>query len=371
VETTSNRRAKRAQKGYDAGHHIQPYHMNGLNWRLAAGGAERGNITVVPGFMPAWWAEEYGISFGRAFHLDPDVHRGTVMRMSSILQERFGDVFEFPEGGEYEEAFVCERRYGDGFIPALFGANVNFDDASGHPFAEPLLLDDGQVERLEVPDFANHPVVVELFDKSKGGYGRSTGEIGNEGVVNIAYKLRGENMFLDLLERPGLFRHLCDVVWATIDGVMHLVREWQGSGRLTHIVNCDCLINMISPDLYREHLLPYERRFSESFDLFGIHTCNWKVDPYLPAISDVRDRLNYLDMGSDSDIGRVHDLFPDIEPAVFYHPEKLRRFSRAQVAREIDELCRKLGKGTILLSDLEAGTSDSVIRDVFEVASRY
>lgn len=353
------------------GYHIRPYHMNGLNWRLEKDGAERENITVVTGFMPAWWENEYGLAFGKDFHLDARVHRDTLIRMDSILRERFGDITDFPNESDYDHAYVCERRYGDGFIPALFGAAVKFDDASGHPFAEPILLDDEQIERLKVPNFANHPLVLELFNPLKCGFGKTAGEVGNEGVINIAYKLRGEQMFMDMLDRPGLFRHLCDVVWAAMDGVMLLVRNWQGNGDKAHIVNCDCLINMISPELYREHLLPYERMFSKSFDLFGIHTCNWKVDPYLPAIAEIGNKLGYLDMGPGSDLDRVHDIFPNLKPSVFYHPEKLRRLPEEQIVKEIDELCRKIGKGYILLSDLEAGTGDSIIRRVYEIASRY
>jgi hypothetical protein len=56
-------------------YHIQPYHMNGLNWRLVPDDPGRDNIVIVTGFMPSWWTEEYGITFGADFHLDLDVHR--------------------------------------------------------------------------------------------------------------------------------------------------------------------------------------------------------------------------------------------------------------------------------------------------------
>lgn len=352
-------------------YHIQPYHMNGLNWRVVPDGAEKGNITVVTGFMPAWWQAEYGITFGSPFHLDPKVHQQTLVRMNAALQERFADLPGFVFGDDYENTYPCERRYGDAFIPALFGDPVDFDDASGHPFAALMNLSEDQVRALAVPDVANHPVVKSICDPDKGGYQSTSGHIGNEGVINIAYVLRGENMFVDIIQRPDLFDHLCHVVFETIASVMHTMRTWQDSPGPDHIVVCDCVINMLSPAAYRERLYRYERMFADSFELFGIHTCNWTVDPYLDIIAEISDRINYLDMGPDSDLDKVHRLFPDLKPSVFYHPENVRNFSIEQITRQIDELCRRIGRGYILLSDLEAGTPDSHIRAVYDVAARF
>ena len=114
--------------------------MNGLNWRLAEDRPERDNIVVVTGFMPAWWTVEYGITFGAGFHLDAEEHRATLARMEAILHERFGDLPNFFCGDGYAEAWPMERRYGDALIPALFGSEVSFEDASGHPYSPVLAL---------------------------------------------------------------------------------------------------------------------------------------------------------------------------------------------------------------------------------------
>ena len=81
--------------------------------------------------------------------------------------------------------------------------------------------------------------------------------------------------------------------------------------------------------------------------------------------------MNYLDMGSESDLDRVHELFPDLTPTVFYDQGNVRNLSVAEIGRDIDELCRRLGRGYILLCDLEAGTPDEHIRAVYEVAGKY
>ena len=356
---------------------IQPYHMNGLNWRLVPDDPGRDNIVVVTGFMPAWWTQEYGITFGAPFHLDGEVHRCTLARMEEILRERFGDLPNFFCGDDYAGAHPVERACGDALIPALFGARVSFDDASGHPFAHGLHLTAEQTDALEVPDVAGHPIIARLLAPSRGvpahpaqGW-RTTGEPGFEGVINVAYKLRGQELFLDMVEAPERARHLFEVVWRTIHDCVQQVRTWQdpGGSRPRHFVNCNCLVNLISPAMYREQLLEFDQRFGGCFDLFGIHTCNWTVDPYLEDLARV-PRLAYLDMGAESDLDRVHRLFPDLRPSMFVHPQRLKELSEREIGALIAGLGRRIGRGTILLSDLEAGTRDSQIRAAYEAAAR-
>jgi len=353
-------------------HHIRPYHMNGLNWRLSPDKLDRDNMVIVAGFMPAWWTKEYGITFGSDFHLNAEVHRNTLAEMEAILRERFADLPNFFCGDDYANSYPVERRYGDAFIPALFGSEVVFDDASGHPFAKCLLLSDEDARNLEVPDVVNNPIFKSLLKQRQNENVRVTGELGFEGVINIAHKLRGEEMFVDMIQEPDLIHHVFEVVYQTIDSVVHLIREWQNPDHIKPncFVHCNCLINMISAEMYRQQLLEFDQRFSKSFDVFGMHTCNWTVDPYLDAIAEI-ENLDYLDMGADSDLDRVHRLFPDLCPSVFVHPQKFRSMSPSEINNEITELGKRIGKGYILLSDLEAGTTDDQIRAAYEAASQF
>jgi hypothetical protein len=362
---------------------IQPYHMNGLNWRLAPDDPSRDDIVIVTGFMPSWWTQDpgNGIRFGAEFHLDPEVHRATLARMEAILRQRFGDLPNFFCGDDYANALCMERRYGDALVPALFGGAVSFDDASGHPYAPSLRLPAAEAEALVAPDLAAHPIVRSLLPPGPlGGAGaggpdaglrRVAGELGFEGVINIAYKLRDYAIFLDLMEAPRRAHHIFEVTWQTIDALVHMVRDWQDPAgrRPSYFVNCNCLVNMLSPRLYRQQLLEFDQRFRASFDLFGIHTCNWVVDPYLDALAEIPG-LAYLDMGEGSDLERVHRLFPDLQPSVFVHPQRFVEMTEREIERHIEALGRRIGRGYILLSDLEAGTRDSQIRAAYEAAAR-
>jgi hypothetical protein len=351
---------------------IQPYHMNGLNWTLVPDDPERDNIVIVTGFMPNWWDHEYGISFRRDFHLDPEVHAATLRRMAMLLNERFGELPNFFFSPfDYEDSYPTERRYGDALIPALFDIEVSYDEASGHPYTDCAGLSDRQALALTVPDVENHPALRAVMDGRLDADVPIVGELGFEGVINIAYQLRGQEMFVDFILKPELIHHVFEVVFQTINNLTHTVRKWQDPTDRTpsYFVTCDCLVNMISGKMYREHLWEFDKRFHESFDIFGIHTCNWNIDPYLDAIAQLGS-LGYLDMGPDSDIERVHELPGDPTIAVFFHPERLRSLSPREIEKEITELGKRIQRGYILFSDLEDGTTDDQIRAAHEAACR-
>ena len=74
-------------------------------------------------------------------------------------------------------------------------------------------------------------------------------------------------------------------------------------------------------------------------------------------------------MGEETDLEKVHQLFPDLAPTVFFHPEKLRNLTPARIKREITELGRKIERGYILFCDLEVGTTDRQIKAAYEAVS--
>jgi len=353
--------------------HVQPYHMNGLNWTVVPDDPQRDNIVIMTGFMPNWWTEEYGITFRRDFHTDPVVHQATLAKMAGILNERFGDIPNFFYSPfDYEKTYPMERLFGDPMIPALFNAEVSCDEEMGHPVISHYeRLTEGNVLQLIVPDFKSHPVMKEIFNHRTHAPLPVVGELGYEGVINVAYQLRGEDLFIDLLENPNASDHLFKIVAETITGMVDHVRQWADpkGTRPSCFVASNCLMCMVSGIDYRKHLMKYDQQFYEHFDLFGVHTCNWSIDHYLDELAEIGD-LAYLDMGADSDLEKVHKLFSDLTPSVFYHPEKLKYSTPAQVSKDVTELGKRIGRGYILFCDLERGNIDNSIRAAYEAAAR-
>jgi hypothetical protein len=116
---------------------------------------------------------------------------------------------------------------------------------------------------------------MDQVDKIEHENGCVEGYINWQGVLNNAYRLRGERLFLDLATDPESARHVFDCVATTMIDCARRLHERQ---RLTGVEVChftvsNCVVNMISPGHYREFLLPFDRRISEIFGLIGVHKC--------------------------------------------------------------------------------------------------
>ena len=353
---------------------IQPYHINGLNWRLVLDDPKRDNIIIVAGFMPSWWYKEYEITFGKEYHSNPEVRKITLVKCQRLLKERFGHLPNFFCGYDYQSSYPVERPYGDALIPGLFGCSIIYDTASGHPFAEQLHLADDRVFALEIPDIKNHPLIESIYPFPQEDVPKNTviGELGLEGVLNIALKLCGEQIFIDMITNPDRAHHVFRVIAETMDQLGHLACERRDpeSKKPTYLTTCNCTINMVSGDMYRKQLLAYDQHLYESFDIFGIHNCPWPIDQYLKSYAQMKS-LAYLDMGMESDIDLVHRLFPDLTPSVFFYPpDEFRRLSIPQIKKETTELGKRIGRGYVLLQDIEVGTTDAQIEAAYEAASK-
>jgi hypothetical protein len=136
----------------------------------------------------------------------------------------------------------------------------------------------------------------------------------------------------------------------------------------------NCMLNMISPAQYREHLLPYDLRLREAFEVFGIHNCAWSIDPHMDAYAGIRD-LAYIDMGLESDLPRARRLFPQARRNLLYTPMDLKNKRWADIRVDLDRIAEELGPCDLGLPDIEADVPDERIRSALdycrELSDRY
>src|SRR4030042_2007196 len=106
----------------------------------------------------------------------------------------------------------------------------------------------------------------------------------------------------------------------------------------------NCVMNMVSPGQYEEFVLPLDRELGDRYPRFGVHTCNWKADPYLESLRKI-PRMGYLDTGIESDLGRMRALFPDTRRAVLYGPVQLEAKSLSALAVDFRRIAELAGPG--------------------------
>ena len=260
------------------------------------------------GFTPRWYSEAAGgIDFGARWHTDPAYRAETIVAMARATRSRFGDRAQIgPLQDPDNPRDLITGAFGALMVPALFGVPIWWQE-NDWPWSEHgQHFTDAGIDGLEPPDLDNNPFwqgFWEQLDWIERHVERMEGFINWQSVINSGYRLRGEALFTDMVENPGLVRHMFDCIVETmIDGTRRLYARQAATGVVyTHFTVSNCLVNMLSPRHYAEFVLPYDLRIADEFDMIGIHNCAWNANPYIDHYASV-PRVAYVDMGIESDL---------------------------------------------------------------------
>lgn len=331
-------------------------------------GAPDCQVTV--GFTPAWFRQHIPLDYGIRWHTDPLHRRRSFVQMAETLNR------VFPElrlgGNPWEITGSISQIQTCAFMAALFDREILYY-SDNWPVNPPRSLSADEVENLEAPSFQTTPVFEDLMRQMEiieKEWGSVPGELNYQGVLNTAFRLRGEEIFVDMVERPAPAHHLLNVVCDTMIRVIDAVhtRQRQSGVNKNAFVTANCVVNMISSEMYREYVMPYDKRLSDHFELFGIHNCAWRVDPYAQAYSEIR-ALGYLDFGLDSDLAMLKRAFPCTTLSAMYSPVDLARKSVEDIRADLARLYDSIGRCKIIVADIEAGTPNQRIRDFYRLVS--
>ncbi len=169
---------------------------------------------------------------------------------------------------------------GPGTLAASFGCrlepDLNYCPSNSFPVEEiirkgvpvleeaglmPLILEKIGIIRRNVPPF----VKIALPDM--------------QGPFNLAHMILGNEVFTLPLERPDEFRQAMSIITRYYLDLHRLLRERIGPERLTEYRPglyrvAECSVNMVSSEMYCEHILPHDLTIMEEWGLIGIHTCS-------------------------------------------------------------------------------------------------
>lgn len=322
------------------------------------------------GFTPAWYRQHLDIDFGEHFHLDPAYRRDCVVAMRSELQRRFPST---AIGGEAGSLDILTGTFGAGLVAGIYGVPLVYA-ANQWPNCAHQYLERKQVATLEPPDLDRNPAFQQLLkqvDWIAAREGRVEGFINWQGVLNNAHRLRGEELFMDLIEEPDLCRHLFECVCTTmVDGIRRLHERQRKTGvDYQFITVSNCLVNLISPATYRELLLPLDQRLASVYGTLGVHNCAWNATPYLECYSEIAG-VGYLDMGIGSKLSRAKELFPNTRRAIMYTPMDLANKSSADLAADLQQIAQTYSPADVVCADIEAGTPDARVMELVTVCEK-
>jgi len=336
-------------------------------------------------FNPNWWHQAAGISFDAPFYLDAETRIRDDVLMRRVLRERFGDL-GLGDADPQPRPVVGSLHVAGGFvIPALFGTEILFaPDAAPQP--KPLGLALEQVEALEKPDFRQTwPMkqIIADMDALEAKYGYLVGDLNTDGLLNAAYHLYGQQLFLDFYQAPERVRRLLEIIGELIVDVALYVRQRTGScsisvNRMVERVDpglflhANCSVQMISPRSYGELHLPVEQRMAGRIQPFGIHHCGDNLHRMAPLYAELAPA--FVDVGWGSDVAACRQALPDTFFNLRLSPVRMQRCTPQEIAEDAERqllAAGRLEQAGICCINMDDGTPDDNIFAMFEVVQRY
>ena len=333
-------------------------------------------------FTPDWWHQHYGIAFDRAFYFDGHARIECDRIMRRALYERFG----LGEPDPQPRPIIGSRHVAGGFvIPALFGVEIRFSvDAA--PWPVPADLSREQVLALEAPDLdSTWPMQELLADMEilEADWGYALGDVDTDGVLNTALHLRGEQLFADFYKDPDVARHLLAVVAETTALVAGCFRARTGTcavatnRSILHVdpavyLHSNCSVQMVSPTLFEEFLLPHELYLAERLQPYGVHHCGDNLHRFAGAYSRVP--LSFLDVGWGSDVAQVRAAFPGAFLNLRLSPGRMLQASTEEIREDTQYLLRSAGNGGpvgVCCINMDAATPDQNVRAMLDTVAGF
>jgi hypothetical protein len=327
-------------------------------------------LRVSLGFEPAWFTRRCGVDLGADFHRDPRVRHRALERMKRELVRRFPSAVCWG-ASRTDDLATLSGAYGAYPVPYVFGVPLVYAPDRWPALDPRHRLTPRQMERLEAQAVLQSAGAEELcgqMETIEREWGTIHGYLNWQGVLNNAFNLRGQEIFLDMFDRPELTRHFFSVITEVMVRLARLVQERQRRSGfpIDQLSVSNCVMNMISPRAYEQFVYSFDRRIAGSFARFGVHTCNWDITPYIRVLSRLPN-LGYLDMGAMSDLKAVRRAFPDTYRAVLYSPVTLHEAAPETLRADMRRIYREIAPCDLVMADIQASTSDERVRELLAV----
>ena len=329
-------------------------------------------------FHPSWWHRHAGISFDEDFFYHPARRVEDERRMENVLFERFGDL-GLGEDRDRNLPVIGPIHNAAGYLVSeMLGCRVEYsDDAPPQVIPEnrPSLEID-VVGAFTSPAFRRFQRVV---DALKSRFGFVTGDVNWAGVLNLALDLRGQEIFLDLVDRPEetriFFASIAEVIerftafiaketGTTSISVNRTVRRIRGPVFL----HSECALTMISAAHYEQFILPLDRAWSERHRPFGIHYCG--PDPHRFAKTFAKiPHPDFLDVGWGGDLGALRRRLPRTFLNIRLSPVEIASQSVEDIRRAIIDRVTASADPAITgvcCINMDDRVTDDKVRTIFE-----
>lgn len=312
-----------------------------------------------------------GLDYRERWHTDVEYRRESFVSMRKTLNKRFPTL---NLGGDDPDQVpgTVSIAFGTPLLAGIFGLDLHYMADNWLANAVTSCTDE-QAAAMEVPVLEDSPVFQDLMrqmDEIEQRYGQIEGVLDFDGALNTAFRVRGQDIFVDMITDKDRAYHVLNVATESILKLVDAVHARQiASGvERNFFVTSNCVVNMLSGEHYEEFVLPCDQRLGEHFDHFGVHNCAWDASSYLDGYAQI-DNLAYLDFGIESDLVKIRRLFPQTRRCLIYTPMDLKKNTVEEFRRDLNQIREELSPCEIILADIDVDIPDSQITIFYEIAA--
>lgn len=324
-------------------------------------------------FHPGWWHRHCGVDFDKRFFDDPEYRIACDVKMRKLLYEKFGD-YGIGEANPQPRPILGSDLIASGYLYSeLLGCDIRYSkDAPPEVISNELVLEEF-VNLKAQPAWKKVEEQVEWLMKH---YGYVVPCVNLQGVQNLAIDVRGSEFMMEYYEEPEQCERILEICTRLSIETGEYFYQFSDriSGGVTAIVNqtvpkayvtSNCTVDMISPSLYEEFLLPCDQMLAERFPVFGVHHCGTAMERYALEYAKIKPHLEFAEVGAGSDIAVVRAALPDTFLNLRYSPVKLKTASAEEIRADI-EAAKKAGGDPALVSlscvGIDADVSDEQVK---------
>jgi hypothetical protein len=338
-------------------------------------------------FHPSWWHRHADISFDQDFFYHPSRRVEVERKMEQVLYDRFGDL-GLGEDKDKDLPVIGAVHNAAGFLLSeMLGCEVRY-----YEDAPPQVVTAEQLDLCIDIDATFRSTAFKRLEKLietlKAKYGYVAGDVNWGGILNLAFDLRGQSIFLDMFDRPNEVCVFFQKIAAVIERFTSFIEKETGTTSISvnrtvrHFkesvfLHSECTLTMISVEHYEKFILPIDRDWSRHRSPFGIHYCGADLHRFAEILSDL-PHLDFLDVGWEGDINIIRRHLPETFLNIRLSPVELNKQSEDEIRQSIVE--RVLASGNPSLTgvcciNMDDNVTDDKIRaifgTVFEMRKRY
>jgi len=327
---------------------------------------------------PSWWHKNAGLTFDRDFFFHPAKRVESERVMEQVLYEKWGQ-YGFGEHRDEDRPEVGPVHLAAGYIiQEMLGCQVDYiEDQPPQVIAAnrtDLVLDPNAAFESQVfKDFAA------LMEALKTRYGYLCGDVNWTGILNAALDLRGQVLFMDMLDKPEEMRRYFESIAAVIERFVNIIELETGTSSISvnrtvrHIkgpifLHSECSHTMISVKDYESLLMQADIAWMTRHRPFGIHFCGKDPHRFAEAFGRLPS-LDFLDVGWGGKVKRLRDHLPATFLNIRLSPVEIIDSSVGQIQGIITRLVHESGNPWltgVCCINMDDKVTDDKISAIFE-----